>query len=1201
MKIQALSFVLLFLLPFTLFADEKTTFRTPDWATAAPQDYRSMVFPAELNPKLKTTVTPECVILDATELKDSDAFRQIQFNAGEIDAKAIENQTLLFTLDVEGPSGTPMTAYLEGTGDDGKFTAVWLFKKNRPTLNGRRQKIYSAITIPNGIRALHWRFDFFQPAVYKIYGATAEIVPPTDPAPELEKKAELIFYAPFDGTADAAFAAGEKTPLEARNPTFIEGVRGQAAEFTSENKAFLNYALEKNLDPERGSISVWLKRNPSDAGWRTMLSMPWEQATRIGSGAIWFWLWEGRLRADTSDTRDQCMLTNLPLTDGWTHIVYTWNAFEKKLYVDGRCVVGERPISQRLEAFIPELFHRIPVDSFMVGSFRYGNSLEGALDELKIYSAALTPEEVTALYSAERSLNLTVSPLYFFNDSPAQVRGTVENSGEKAQAVELHLRDPEGKEALPALKLTAKASPKAGTAVPTPFEFPAEKLPAGNYSVEVCAAGDPEPKADLGFYVFDAEKFRPTAPGELKLKLVEDVPIFTLGPDRLATVGNEKLTVGTLNGRDYLEIGPNYENRFAVKLPPLKPDVLYCFEIDFPDDAQRTVDIIAQDSLDPQTNRYEYHGGYLTGDEYPCTNRFITQRILCRAASEDYSLLFMTARKSEKGAALAGLRVYEVEGRLPSAVVHEAQPVNQWTRTVGLYSEDTAFGYCFGKSFGTFDEFETSVSRMCDYMRYTGRNALTYPVIFYNGRKDLRPHVPEYFDAFLTIFDHEGFGFMASVNQYNVPIPTPPVTYQKLRSGELNGSVFMIHSDGLPNRVHPYCLFHPDAQAMMNAYVDEMIAEGVRHPSFRGISFHLVFNNLLTFGDLSMGYNDFLIEAFERETGIQIPVDHKAPDRGKLYADWLLEHERERWIDWRCKTLADFYKGVAKKLADARPDLRLVLNCKIAIAYQKNFGLPHEFDGLRDYWERANREMGIDAKYFRDVPNVILEQTVFPADYRWMTGNHDEAVRDTLRLTETRPGQYGTIRNAKTPWINHHDRYWESAVGNPQRNTVTKNQFHTDWLKEHPWRVSTLNPTEFYAMRHFVMPLRCCDVQGFNKGGFIPGTLGMEPVLTPFAQAFRALPAVRFSDVPGSTDEVKIRSYSNGERTWFYAVNTSEKEVVIRFPVKEEGELVELVPNAEISVAAGTFEVKLKPYELKSFCWLDSREIEVKSVSIIGN
>ncbi|MDO4858907.1 MAG: LamG domain-containing protein [Thermoguttaceae bacterium] len=1200
MLARTLSFFYLFLLPLSLFADGLTMFRTPDWSTVTPKDYRSTASPMELSPQVKTTVTPECVILDSTALKDSDSFRQIQFNVGEIDPKAIGNQTYFFTFEVEGPAGSLMSAYLEGTGDDGKFTAVWLFKDKKPVLNGRRQNIYRTVTIPDGIRSLHWRFDFFQPGVYKIYGAKAEAVSPVKSS-ELDRKAELTFYAPFDGTADATFAAGVKTPLEARNPTFIEGIRGQAAEFTSGNKAFLRYALEKNLDPERGSISLWLKRNPSDAGWRTMLSMPWVQSTRIGSGAIWFWIWEGHLRADTSDTRDQCLMTNLPDVNGWVHLVFTWNAYEKKLYVNGRCVVGERPISQRLEPFVPEMFRRLPADSFMVGSFQYGNPVEGALDELKIFSAPLTAEEVTALYRAERSLELSASSLYYFNDSPAQIRGTVENVGPQAAPVELYLRDSEGKEVAPTLKLTAKPAPKPGVSAKTPFEFPARKLPSGTYSVEVRSAGNPDPEGDVTLYVFDAEKFRPTAPGELKLKLVEDVPIFKLGPDRLATSGNTTLGTGKLNGREYLEIGPNYENRFAVKLPALKPDVLYCFEIDFPDDAQRTVDIIAQDSLEPNNRRYEYHGGYLTGDEYPCTNRFITQRILYRAATADNSLLFMTARKSEKGAALAGLRVYEVEGRLPSAVVHEAQPVNQWTRTVGLYSEDTAFGYCFGKSFGTPDEFETSVSRLCDYMRYTGRNALTYPIIFYHGKKDLRQHIPDYFGAFLTIFDHEGFGFMASVNQYHVPFHTPPVTDENLHSGELNDSVFMIHADGLPNRVHPYCLFHPEARAMMDAYVDEMIAEGKSHPSFKGISFHLVFNNLLTFGDLSMGYNDFLIEAFERETGIQIPVDHKAPNRGKLYADWLLENERERWIDWRCKTLADYYIGVAKKLADARPDLRLVLNCKVAIAYQKNFGLPHEFDGLRDYWERANREMGIDAKYFRDFPNIILEQTIFPADYRWMTGIHDEAVRDTLRLTETRPGQYGTIRNANTPWINHHDRYWESYVGDPQRNTVMRNHFHTDWLKEHTWRVSTLNPTEFYAMRHFVMPLRYCDVQGFNKGGFIPGTLGMEPVLTPFAQAFRALPAVRFTDVPGSTDEVKIRSYSNGERTWFYAVNTSEKEVVIRFPVKEEGELIELVPNAEISVAAGTFEVKLKPYELKSFCWLDSREVEVKSVSVIGN
>jgi len=1185
-------FLLYLVLSFPLFA-ASPSFQTPDWSTVTPQDFSSMAFPRNLSDQLKTTVEADQVVVDATALKGSNEFSQTQLNLGEIDPKAIENKTFLFTFDVEGPEGTPMNAYLEGSNEDGSFAAVRLTKNHYLAfLNGKRQKIYTTVSIPGGIRALHWRFDFFRPEVFKIYGVTAEYLPPVDPTTELSRKAELTFYAPFDGTADASFAAGEKAPKSAKNLQFVEGIRGQAAEFTAENKASLSYALEKNLDPERGSISLWLKRNPSDVGWRTMISMPWEFETRIGSGAIWFWLWTNRLRADTSDTRDRMLISELPATDGWVHIVFTWNAFEKKLYVNGRCVVGERPASQRLEPLLPESFHRLPYDSFLVGSFQGGNFLEGALDELKIYSAALRPEEVTALYHAERSIGMSVPHLYFFNDSPAEIRGTLENAAPNEARVELRLRDSEGKEVIPAVKLTAKPNGQE-----TAFTLPKRKLPAGDYTLEAYQDGNLTPDADAKLRVFDAEMLTHTPDGELKLKLVEEVPIFALGPDRLAVAGESKLTVGELNGRKYLEIGPNYEERFAIKLPELKPDALYCFEIDFPDDARRTVDVIAQDSLKPSFERYEYHGGYLTGDEYPNTNRFVTQRILYRAVTANNSLLFMTARKAEKGAALAGLRVYEVEGKLPEATVHEAQPVNQWTRTMGVYSEDTAFGYCFGKSFGTPAEFETSVSRLCDYMRFTGRNLLTYPVIFYEGRKDLRPHTPRFFDAFLTIFDREGLGFMASVNQYRVTIPTPVVTEEALRSGALNDSLFMIHSNGQTSQTHTFCLFHPDVQKMMNEYVDQMIAEGVSHPSFKGISFHLVFNNLLTFGDLTMGYNDFLIEAFERETGIQIPVDHKAANRGKLYADWLLANERERWIDWRCKTMADFYKGVAQKLADARPDLRLVLNCKIAIAYQRNFGLPHEFDGLRDYWERANREMGIDAKYFKDSPNIILEQTVFPADYRWLAGRNDEDFWQTLRLTETRPGQYGTIQGANTPWINFHDRYWESAVGDPQRNTVEKNHFHTDWLVEHPWRVSTLNPTGFYAMRHFVMALRYCDVQGFNKGGFILGTQGMEPELRAFSQAFRALPAVRFADVPGSTETVKLRAYSDGSRTWFYVVNTSEKEAVVRFSVKKEGELIELAPNAEISVAAGTFEVKLKPYELRSFCWLDPRVVEVESVA----
>lgn len=1247
---KKLFFFLTFVAFFLLFSGNvySQAFQTPsDWTTSKWAD--AWTVPRSLSARLKTSVEKDFILFDASELAQTTDFSNVQANSRGIDVQAAEGRTFLFTVDVEGTEGTPMNVYLEGRDAEGNFLAILLNRGDRisGTLRGKRQKMFFQAFIPKGVQELHWRFDFFKAGVFKLYGASARLIPEQDPAEEMSSRPELIFYLPFDGNTDAALASGEKNALVSRNVEFVEGINGQAARFTRKSNPTLKYALANNLNPERGTISVWVKREPSDAAWRTMLSAPWSGETRIGSGALWFWVWRGELRCDTSDVMDQNIVAALPDSDDWTHLVFTWNAFQTRAFVNGRLAVGGVPPGKRLDPFVPFLYDRIPYSDFHVGNY-LGQALDGALDEMKIFSAPLSESEVLALYHEFRPLTASLDELYFFDDETFQATGKIRNAGSKALSLKLTLLNDEAKEVLPPQEIVASGGETA-------FALPAVKLPAGDYSLEIDENG--RSAATMTLHVFSSEKFNfadgktrrtPSeagrsetdfsesglsasgrsetgqnmkTDGKLNLTLIEDVPIFATdvsdsgvsvsggsglgtgadcvsGNARVASVG--RLSVGELNGRKYLEAGPKEHERFAIHLPKMKPDGLYCLEWEFPDDARRSVDVIAQDSLKPRSDAYELHAGYLTGDEYPNTGKFVTQRALYRARTEDNSIIFMTARSEERGAALSALRVYEVNGPLPAADVHAAEPIQGWRRNVGVYFEDMALGYDFGKSLGTPDEFKTTVQRLCEYMRFTGQNMLTYPIVWYHGRpvKEYvtRPHIPEYFKAFLKIFDREKLEFMASVNQYRVLFPTPLVTREGLESGKLNDSVFTIQANGQPGPIHSICLFHPDTQAMMNRYVDEILEEGAAHPSFKGISFHLVFNNLLTFGDLKFGYNDFLVEEFEKATGISIPVDHQAPDRGKLYADWLLENACEEWIDWRCRKFADFYRGLAEKLARVRPDLRLVLNCKIAIAYQKNFSLPNRYAGMRDYWEQANREMGIDAKYFKDCPNIVIEQTVFPADYRWCAGRLPNDVRETIRLTETRRGMYGSILSANTPWINMHDRYWESPIGDPSRNHAASNHFHVDWLVEHPWRVSTLNPTGFYAMRHYVMPLRFCDVQTFNKGGFLIGTLGMEDELRAFAKAFRTLPATRFEDVPGSTEEVKARRWSDGKKTWLYVVNTSEKNVAVALRCGGS-DATDLVENRTVAPdAKGTMTIPIAPYRLKTFAIDGDASIRVLEV-----
>lgn len=1184
-----LSAMLLFFVQFLYCgpATAQESFQTPEWKTVPNFNVRT--WPSEMSDQMKVTPGEDCVVLDASSLEKSADFRNIQLNVPGIDAEAVQDKTFLFTLEIDGPKGAALNLYLEGCDRDGNFMAVMLQRGggNSLILRGGRETARFLTHLPDGIRELHWRFDFFKAGVYRLFRMNAEFIPEPEALHDGEGKPELLFYVPFDGSTKPSEAAGNPEPLVSENIVFCEGIKGKAADFSSKEHSRLSYELAKNLRREQGAISVWMKRNSVEKEeWRTIFTLPWDSDSRIGSGALWFWLWGGRLRFDTSDVLDSCIVSDLPEMDGWIHVAASWNPFERYVYINGKCVLGNHNPEKRLEPQLPLVYHPRDYDRFDVGNYRGYNTLDGKLDELKIFSAPLSDADVLELYRQERPLGMRAEKRYFYEDAPTAISGFVENYVSRELPVSVHLRDAEGKEIAEPLNLKVSGGD-------TSFMFPVRKFPAGDFFLSL-EQQNGEKAAELGIHVFrspvpevsasEVTASEVTASEELTLETVENIDPLALGADRLTFAGTH--SVGELNGRKYLQAGPGYEERFAVKLPKMEPDALYCLDVEIPDDCQRTVDIIAQNAREPRSSEYELHSGYLTGDEYPCMHRFLTQRLLFRARSAENALLFMTARSGEGGAAVAQIRVSRVTEPLPAVKIQEAEPLAGWTRPVGVYFEDCALGYDFGANLETPGAFETTMNRLCEYMRFTGQNMLTYPVVWYNGRigkeYPARPHVPEYFDAMLTMFDREKFSFMASVNQYRVLFPTPQVTRKNLKDGSLNDSPYMIHSDGFPNKTHSISLFHPDVQAMMNRYVDEILAEGVKHPSFKGISFHMVFNNLTTFGDLKMGYNDYLIEEFEKDTGILIPVNHATPDRGKLYADWLLANARESWVEWRCQKMARWYKSLAQKLADARPDLRLVLNCKVAIGYQKNFGLPGEFTGMRDYWERANREMGIDAKYYKDSPNIIIEQTVFPADYRWMSGRSDETVRETLRLTETRPGMYGTLRDAEIPWLNMHDRYWESPVGNPARNPSFKNQFHADWLSEHPWRVSTLNPTGFYALRHYVLPLRYCDIQGFNKGGFLIGTLGMEEPLREFARAFRTLPAVKFEDVAGSSETVRVRQYSDGKNTWFYVVNTSETPVRVTLApgvslLRNTGR------NETLTLDGPSVTLSLPPYRLECF------------------
>lgn len=935
---------------------------------------------------------------------------------------------------------------------------------------------------------------------------------------------EPILRVSFDGDAEARTASGSETPVIAKDLAFVQGLHGRALHLPADGGAQLAYAAKDRFPREQGTISLWYRPDsvaPLGNGLKEgafLLATP-PPDTRLGSGTVWLWRTGGSVRGDVSDDRDRYALNHRTLVPGaWNHLSMTWSVRGGvAVYVNGRR--GGVPMdaySALAEAMKGgerpmDLTWKAPhaTELFYLGCNAAGRTMAGAIDDFRLYAEALDDAAVRALYEAEVGRAVV-------DCTPPDYEEIFRN----------HVNPYVGKEG-DGLKLV-KAD-----------EFTLDRIPSD--------------------------------------------------PMRFVSVGG--IRAGALNGVPYLESGVGANDRFGIRFRLDGKVPLYLFEIDYPDDACRTADIIIQASGKDRVSGadgsdYVMQVGYACGDEYPNTGRILTQRCLYWTISDDVTLIAMTARANAP-AAVSAVRVYRVvDGKLPPAKI-AASPANAdgWRRDFALYFEDPAIMADFARRGSAPETIPELIDRTAATMKFTGQNLLCYPGVWYAGlpigeEYQPRPHARDYRRAWYAAFDREGLGFMPTINQNEIQVDPNLVTRRKIESGALHSSVVSIYDDGKtnPGRWHGsppnYNVHHPEVQRQVFASLDQLIEEGRNHASFKGVVLHLPHHSSLWFGDLHAGYNDYTVQAFARERHVDLPSDvlqAADSDRGKAYADWIRANCLEAWIDWRCEVVAAFYRRLAARLAAARPDLKLVVNAFLL----PNWRLP-DF-GSPNFIPMTLRRAGLDPKKLANVPNIAICQSEIPADYRWfgpppgLWGTFAKTAYPLHRELYLKQGDWGTLEGAVFPWVNQHDRYWESDVGRSKRS------LSNGWLTEHPWRVTTINPSGRYALRHYAVPLRYHDVRVFSKGGYLIGTYGTEDVVVPFMRAFRALPAVEMTTV-GDDEFVKVRSCEFKGRRYWYAVNTDgvDRRVSIGLP---EGTL-DLVTGERMKK---TPEVVLRPYELRSF------------------
>lgn len=204
----------------------------------------------------------------------------------------------------------------------------------------------------------------------------------------------LLFHVPFDGSPVASVAKGNAKPQIVRGLEYAPGVDGQAVRLTAKARSVLQYSLAGNVLPEKGTVSLWLKREWPDTGrdasgnerWRTMFSFP-QPCKDFGSGALSLWWWAERLRIDITDYGHTHIFRNgVPPPDGkWEHVVFTWDeeAKEARLYHNGRRYRHVSDNTGPMAAVVsrkrgaPFTFDRPGFDRFFVGCLGDGRQFDG--------------------------------------------------------------------------------------------------------------------------------------------------------------------------------------------------------------------------------------------------------------------------------------------------------------------------------------------------------------------------------------------------------------------------------------------------------------------------------------------------------------------------------------------------------------------------------------------------------------------------------------------------------------------------------------------------------------------------------------------------------------------------------------------------------------------------------------------------------
>jgi len=627
---------------------------------------------------------------------------------------------------------------------------------------------------------------------------------------------------------------------------------------------------------------------------------------------------------------------------------------------------------------------------------------------------------------------------------------------------------------------------------------------------------------------------------------------------------------------------------FSYRVPLDRTQVPYLVDVEYPDDARRSV-TISLNQLDPQTGQpvkgSGYNGkSYETGGTFPLTKKMVHHRAIFWAKTPSL-LVGVLSQSPGYRAAVTRIRISRfVDGKLPQAFqlqsggrsfVHWYEEARSWKFLTNVDAPD-----------GIVHDF-IGLDRWAQLARYYGANGISALGIGYQDAffrtTTLDGMLPgEYDSARLLCLICEKYGMRYMPEAYYAQWYLESRTFPEqvgndddFRAISANGG--RMGSGASPCTVNP---LHPIVQQTWINALGELADKLRDSPAFTGITVRCDawgFRGEFLFPSLYWGYGDWTTNAFQHDTGIAIPGDAEAtaaklPQRFLNRFQFLTSDAvKPKWIAWRNGRMLDYHQRILNRIRGDRKDIF--------------FGIAGAFDAD---------------------PTYKLGDTL---DERALGAGVDIAQRQKIDGLPIIPvARYGS-RNATATDRAIYDGFFDkelidSGMANPRAFSAYMNylELATYWPAEKLGIKFPPNAKPFYycsaalgAGRHslekFAVVLAEQDTSVMRDGGNVD-IYGDPAIWGPWFGEYEALPALPFQPFAGATDPVAVWSrdvsaedagkISRKPGFYFYAVNREQYPVTLTLAFNNAAPLTAL-RTGELLPADGKLVLTLAAYELRSF------------------